>query len=396
MKKNPSIFPQQQPGVIWITGFSASGKTTVGRKVESRLRAQGLSTVFLDGDDLRSIFGAKWGYSREERVELAHVYFRLCSHLASQGSTVVISAVAMYREISEWMHAHIPRALEVYLKVPEEERRRRDGSTKQVYAQMGNANSLYDEPRTADLVMENFGDLQPDEVAARIVERYLVTPVRSADLGRSEHWRGYYAQQVAPLAPSPFAEFVQQQLPAGARLLEVGCGNGRDAAFFARQRHEVTAIDLSDAAIDACRARHEGLPVQFLHGALPEFSGRFVGGFDVIYSRFVIHAMPLPEEIELLAAAARVLRPDGLFYLECRSINDPMARLGKVISPTERLHGHYRRFLVLDDLIDRLVGAGFKILEKVESAGLAVHGTEDPVVIRIKAQRCLGLAASAA
>lgn len=395
MKKNPTT-SSRFPGVIWITGFSASGKTTVGRKVEARLRARGMQTVFLDGDDLRSIFGAKWGYSREERVELAHVYFRLCSHLASQGSTVIIAAVAMYREVSEWMHAHIPHSVEVYLNVPESERRQRDGSTKKIYAEVGSTNALYDEPRSADLVVDNFGANKPEDVTSRIVDFYLTKPASNADLGRTAHWKSYYAQQAAPLAPSPFADFVQRQLQGPARLLEVGCGNGRDAAFFARQSHQVTALDLSEGAITACRSTHTALPIDFVQGALPEVAARFVGAIDVVYSRFVIHAMPLHEEIDLLQAAARVLKPDGLFYLECRSIHDPMARLGKVISPTERLHGHYRRFLVLDELVDRLVSAGFQIVEKIESAGLAVHGTEDPVVIRIKARRCFGLAAQSA
>src|SRR5688572_26059917 len=82
--------------VVWITGYSASGKTTVGRRVELMLRERETSAVFLDGDDLRSILSHKWGYTREDRVGLARVYFRLCSLLASQGIMVVISAVAMY------------------------------------------------------------------------------------------------------------------------------------------------------------------------------------------------------------------------------------------------------------------------------------------------------------
>ena len=53
------------PGVIWITGFSAAGKTTVGRRVAAELQALGLPTIFLDGDDLRSILGSSWGYERE-------------------------------------------------------------------------------------------------------------------------------------------------------------------------------------------------------------------------------------------------------------------------------------------------------------------------------------------
>lgn len=375
----------ERPGVIWITGFSASGKTTVGRKVDARLRAEGLRTVFLDGDDLRSIFGAKWGYTREERLELAYVYFRLCSHLASQGATVIISAVAMYREVSEWMHAHIPNSVEVYLNVPEADRRRRDTSTKKVYGQMTNMSALYDEPRLADLTIDNFGAVTPDDVARKITAHFLTRVAKPADRGRKSHWNTYYSQAIAPQQPSSFAQFVQRQLPAGGRVLEVGCGNGRDAAFFAQQNHRVTALDLSEAAIVSCQQRLAGLPIEFIQGALPEVAPDLAETYDAVYSRFVIHAMPLHEEVALLQAAADILKDGGQLHLECRSINDPMARLGKVISPTERIHGHYRRFIVLDELTERLVAAGFRIVKKIESAGLAVHGTEDPVVIRIKA-----------
>jgi len=85
-------------------------------------------------------------------------------------------------------------------------------------------------------------------------------------------------------------------------------------------------------------------------------------------------------------SARGVLRPGALLAIECRSINDPLARQGEVLSPTERIAGHYRRFIVADELRDRLQDEGFEIVEMVESAGLAVHGDEDPVVVRVYAR----------
>jgi len=105
--------------VIWITGYSGSGKTTVARKLEAEFRERGVSTVSLDGDDLRAIFSSKWGYSRSERMELAATYFRLCSHLASQKHTVIISAVAMYSDVRQWVKTNIPDSIQIYLRVPE-------------------------------------------------------------------------------------------------------------------------------------------------------------------------------------------------------------------------------------------------------------------------------------
>ena len=82
-------------GVIWITGFSAAGKTTLSRKVETLLRKKEISTVSLDGDDLRNILGDHWGYDKTSRQDLAKIYMRLCSHLSSQGHVVIISAEMM-------------------------------------------------------------------------------------------------------------------------------------------------------------------------------------------------------------------------------------------------------------------------------------------------------------
>ena len=371
-------------GVIWISGYSASGKTTVGRKVENLLGRMGFRPLFLDGDDLRSIFAGRWGYTREDRVELARVYFRLASHLASQGHTVVISAIAMYDEVRHWLRENVPNALEVYLDVPEEERVRRDCRTKQLYSNIRQTSPDYDPPNDGTWYVDNH-KVEPERTARRIINRFLDREVSEADYGRERHWGSFYSGDVAPKKPSPFAEAVAEKLNPGTKLIEIGCGNGRDACFFARIGHEVTAIDRSPEAVEA--AKSEGTSVRFSAGTLPALREEISAPFDVAYSRFVIHAMPLTEEEELLDSIGNILAPGGRIFIECRSINDPMSRLGEVLSPTERIHGHYRRFIVLDEFRDRLTQRGFVIEEEIESDGLAVYGDEDPVVIRVTARR---------
>jgi adenylylsulfate kinase-like enzyme len=371
-------------GVIWISGYSSSGKTTVGRKVEGQLGRMGLRPLFLDGDDLRSIFAGRWGYSRENRVELARVYFRLASHLASQGYTVVISAIAMYDEVRSWLRDNVPNALEVYLDVPEEERVRRDRGTKRVYTNIARSSPDYDAPNEGSFRVVNY-QVSPDDAAQQIITRFLKREPGEADYGRERHWGSFYAEDVAPKKPSPFAEAVAAALGQKVRILEIGCGNGRDACFFARSGHDVIAIDRSPEAVEA--ARSERTSARFLAGELPDLRAELEGRFDAAYSRFVIHAMPLAEEEELLDSIYDRLQPGGRFFVECRSINDPMSRLGEVLSPTERIHGHYRRFIVLDEFRDRLTKRGFVIENEVESNGLAVYGEEDPVVIRVTARK---------
>jgi hypothetical protein len=84
------------------------------------------------------------------------------------------------------------------------------------------------------------------------------------------------------------------------------------------------------------------------------------------------------------------MKPGARLYIECRSINDPLARKGEILSKTERIDGHYRRFIVLDELKERLSQASFKVVNAIESDGLSAHGNDNPVVIRLTAERVVG------
>ncbi len=376
-------------GVIWISGYSSSGKTTVGRKVENRLRRSGLRTVFFDGDDLRSIFSNRWGYERAERIELAKIYFRLCSHLAAQGFTIIIAAVAMYDEVRQWLRKNVPASVEIYLDVPVSERIRRDELTKGVYAKNTFGNNLYDESQSADLVVQNHGRIDPDGAAAAICEFFLTKGVgRTTDRGKDRHWDAYYKSNLAPSKPSTFAQFVAEDFgESERRILEVGCGNGRDAAFFHECGYEVTAIDSSLSAIEYCRKLYAETGIQFIVAKADTGLTLDDEQYDAIYSRFCLHAMTPTEESKFLKYATAKLVDGGHLFIECRSINDRLASKGEVLSPTERIHGHYRRFIVKDELVARLEALGLSIRKKQESAGLAVHGDDDPVVIRIIARK---------
>ena len=116
--------------VIWITGLSGAGKTTVAKELNLRLQERGLQPVLLDGDVLRSLFKntevISETYNREARLKLALKYVHICKILSAQGFTVVIATVSMFREVYAWNRANFPNYFEVYLKVPLDELRLRD------------------------------------------------------------------------------------------------------------------------------------------------------------------------------------------------------------------------------------------------------------------------------
>lgn len=150
--------------VIWITGLSGSGKSSLASLLSSHLRAQGMAVVMLDGDELRDVFGAftpnTKNHSRQGRLTLAMQYARLCLLIAGQGVVVVIATISLFKEVHKWNRANLPGYFEVYLKVPVEELRRRD--SKGIYRRFdsGELNLVagldlpIDEPEAADWIVE--------------------------------------------------------------------------------------------------------------------------------------------------------------------------------------------------------------------------------------------------
>ena len=92
--------------VIWITGLSGAGKTTVAEQLTLRIREEGLQPIMLDGDILRDLFKSteviSETYNREARIKLAIQYAQICKVLSSQGFTVIIATISMFREVYAW------------------------------------------------------------------------------------------------------------------------------------------------------------------------------------------------------------------------------------------------------------------------------------------------------
>jgi adenylylsulfate kinase len=149
---------------IWITGLSGAGKSTIGREVVRKLRNKGQQVVYLDGDELREVFGAthilRKNHNRDARLTLSKQYSNLCHVLSEQGMIVVIATISMFKEVHEWNRGNLSNYFEVFLKVPVEILRQRDH--KGIYRRydagelkdVAGLDLKIDEPSAPDLVFD--------------------------------------------------------------------------------------------------------------------------------------------------------------------------------------------------------------------------------------------------
>ena len=161
--------------VYWITGLSGAGKTTIGKLFYEQLKKQYPNTIFLDGDTLRSVFGDCFGYSREERRKCAMCYARLCKMLQEQGMNVVCYTISMFDSVRDWNRENIKGYQEIYIKVSMETLRARDqkglysGITNEKQKEVAGIHVDIEEPKSPDLILENDGDVPPQEQAEKIL-----------------------------------------------------------------------------------------------------------------------------------------------------------------------------------------------------------------------------------
>lgn len=153
--------------VYWLTGLSGAGKTTLGRLWYEELRRRG-AAVFLDGDELRQVFGDDLGFTEADRRKSAMRNARLCALLGRQGLDVVCCTISMFDSVRAWNREHIPGYFEVYVRASMDTLRRRD--QKGLYSgEGGNVAGVdlhIEEPKRPDLILENDGQRTPAEQIA--------------------------------------------------------------------------------------------------------------------------------------------------------------------------------------------------------------------------------------
>lgn len=144
--------------ILWLTGLSGSGKTTIAKGVEKELKARNCLVEVLDGDVIRTNLSKGLGYSRADReINIRRIGF-VSNLLSRNGVITIVAAISPYRSVRDEVHDMADNFLEVYINAPLPICEQRD--TKGLYA-MARAGELlaftgiddpYEEPLDPDIV----------------------------------------------------------------------------------------------------------------------------------------------------------------------------------------------------------------------------------------------------
>jgi adenylyl-sulfate kinase len=168
------------PGfVVWLTGLSGAGKSTIGVRVAAELERRGLLVDSLDGDVVRTHLSAGLGFSKEDRDTNIHRIGWVASRLARTGAAVVVSAISPYedaRSVARRLVEENASFVLVHVATGVDECARRD--TKGLYAkafagelkEFTGVNDPYEEPAEPELRIDTEGRT-PDECIAAVLRK---------------------------------------------------------------------------------------------------------------------------------------------------------------------------------------------------------------------------------
>ncbi len=214
----------------------------------------------------------------------------------------------------------------------------------------------------------------------------------SPSLRTEIYWANFYAAHEYTTG-STFSTFIDEHPDTPGTLIDIGCGDGRDACAFARSGRSVIGLDQSAVGIEHANGHAERMSVAAtarfrvcdvadtvaLGSAIDEVIAETSGPI-MFYLRFFLHAIPADLQDGLMQTIAAKARTGDRFAAEFRTDKD---------KDNLKVHTkHYRRYQNAQEFVDALADTyGFTVRHQEERAGLSPYGEEDPILFRVIAER---------
>ena len=170
----------QKPAVLWFTGLSGSGKSTIANLVEKKLHRMNRHTFLLDGDNIRHGLNKDLGFTEAHRIENIRRVGEVAKLMADAGLIVITAFISPFRVEREMVRKMLPEGefFEVFIDTPLAEAEKRDVKGLYKKARAGDLknftgiDSPYELPVNPELRIDTTR-VSPDEAATQIVERLL-------------------------------------------------------------------------------------------------------------------------------------------------------------------------------------------------------------------------------
>jgi len=167
----------QKPALLWFTGLSAAGKSTIADHLERKLHALGKHTFVLDGDNVRHGLNRDLGFTEADRVENIRRVAEVAKLFVEAGMIALVSFISPFRAEREMARALVTPGefVEIFVDTPLEACERRDPKGLYKKARRGELknftglDSPYEPPTNPELVLDALNE-SPDGLADRIID----------------------------------------------------------------------------------------------------------------------------------------------------------------------------------------------------------------------------------
>lgn len=170
----------QKPALLWFTGLSGSGKSTIANLVEKRLHRMNRHSFLLDGDNVRHGLNRDLGFTEADRIENIRRVGEVAKLMTDAGLIVITAFISPFKVERDMVRSMLPEGefIEIFIDTPLAEAERRDvkGLYKKARAgQLKNftgIDSPYEAPETPEIRIDTTA-MTPEEAADLIIDRLL-------------------------------------------------------------------------------------------------------------------------------------------------------------------------------------------------------------------------------